>query len=742
MISAVPAHGASAPAFSRRSFLCAAAGLTVAFALPRGAFASEITVATDQVDAYLAVAPDGGVTVFAGKVDLGTGARAALRQIVAEELGLDPARIGLIEGDTLLTPDQGATGGSTGIMVGGVRIRQAAATARARLIELAAAKLNRPATTLDIRDGRVEGGGASIAFAALIGRHRFDLAVDPSAPLRDPDNYTIVGTSYPRPDIPEKLTARHIYVQDHRVAGMWHARVVRPPTLGAALLAVDEASIKHIPQAGIIRIADFLAVAAPREWDAVRALRALEARWSEVATLPGSDAVFEVMRNAPVARTEMLRNLGNAAPALEAAAHVIRASYQWPAQSHAPMGPACAVADISNGGGTVWTAAQDTHHLRGVIAATLGLDRGKLRLIYLDGSGSYGTSGNDDAAFEAALISRELGRPVRVQWMREDEHGFDPKGPPQLLDLRAALSPDGSIAAWETVAFAPVNSPGAPKIPLLSAQAAGLDDGSGRFSGLLSLNADPPYEIADQRTEIRWGAWTPLRPSNLRAPGKIGNVFAVECFFDELAAAALVDPLEYRLKLLRDPRGREVLERVGAMMQWEKRASPVRHGGGDADQSVSGRGIAYVRYKQSENYVAMGMAVTVAPSTGAIRVERVACAHDCGLIINPDAVKAQVEGCILQTLSRTLHEEVTFDHARVTSTDWASYPILTFPEVPQLDIDLVERRHERPLGAGEAAAAAVAAALGNAVFDATGVRLRRVPFTRARVKTALAGRPS
>jgi CO/xanthine dehydrogenase Mo-binding subunit len=255
------------------------------------------------------------------------------------------------------------------------------------------------------------------------------------------------------------------------------------------------------------------------------------------------------------------------------------------------------------------------------------------------------------------------------------------------------------------------------------------------FAGLLSLNADPPYTLANMRAEIRWQATTPLRPSNLRAPGKIGNVFAVESFFDELAAAAGVDPLAYRLSLLDDARGREVLERVGTMMQWTPRATPERHG-----DVQHGRGVAYVHYKQSENYVAMGMEVAVDPATGAIRVLRVACAHDCGLIINPDTVRAQVEGCILQTLSRTLFEEVTFDRSRVTSTDWASYPILTFPDVPHLDIALIDRRHERPLGAGEAAAAAVAAAVGNAVFDATGVRLRRAPFTPARVKAALSGR--
>jgi nicotinate dehydrogenase subunit B len=724
---------------SRRALLQSSAGLFVAFSLPRIADAGTTTVATDKVDAYLAVAPDGGVTVFAGKVDLGTGARAAIRQIVAEELGIGPERIAMIEGDTALTPDQGATGGSTGIMVGGMQIRQAAATARARLLALGGAKLGHAASELDTHQGAVvaRSGGDAVSFGELIGGAVFDVLVDKTAPLRDPDQYTIVGTSYPRPDIPAILTARHIYVQDHRVEGMWHARVVRPPAVGATLLSVDESTLAAIPQARVVRIKNFLAVAAPREWNTVRALRALKATWSEAATLPGSDAVYEAVRATPVARTEMLRNIGDATATLAAAPHLIQASYAWPIQSHGSMGPSCAVADIRDGGGTVWTAAQDTHKLRGTIARLLGFDAARLRLIYVDGSGSYGTNGNDDAAFEAALLSRELARPVRVQWTRQDEHGWDPKGPPQLLDLRAAVNGDGDIAGWETIAFVPANTPNPPTVPLLAAVAAGLDNGAGQFPALVSLNSDPPYEIANTRAEVRWLTTTPLRPSNLRAPGKIGNVFAVESFFDEIAAATGADPLAYRLRQLRDPRGREVLERVGTMMSWSPRAPGARDRNG---KILSGRGIAYVHYKQSENYVAMGMEVAVEPGTGVVQVKRVACAHDCGLMINPDAVHAQVEGCILQTLSRTLFEEVTFDRSRVTSTDWASYPILTFPDVPQLDIVLIDRRHERPLGAGEAATSAVAAALGNAVFDATGARLRRAPFTPDRVKAALAGR--
>jgi nicotinate dehydrogenase subunit B len=723
---------------TRRSFLCGAAGLFVAVSIGGAADGSVTTVTADSVDAYLAVLPDGGVTVFAGKVDLGTGARAAIRQIVAEELGVSPERIDLVEGDTALTPDQGTTGGSTGIMVGAMQIRQAAATARARLIAVAADRLQRPASDLDARDGEVivRGGAERIGFGALIGGAQFDLTLDKAAPLRDPATYTIVGKSYPRPDLPMKLTGRHVFVQDHRVDGMLHARVVRAPGIGAQLLDVDATSIAQIPQAQVVRIRDFLAVVAPREWDAVRALRAVKASWSDVAALPVFDALFDTVRATPVARTQTLRSNGDASAALGASAQVTQATYAWPIQSHASMGPSCAVADIKDGGGTVWTASQGTHRLRKTIAKLLDLDVAKLRLIYLDGSGSYGTNGNDDVAFEAALLSRELRHPVRVQWMREDELGWDPKGPPQLLDLRGALDAHGDIAAWETIAMAPANTPNLPGVPLLAAGAAGLDRGDGMSAGLTSLNADPPYAITNMRVDIKWLESTPLRPSNLRAPGKIGNVFAVESFFDELAHAAGVDPLAYRLRQLRDPRGQEVLRRVGAMMDWTPRDASVDRKG----PVLKGRGIAYVHYKQAENYVAMGVETAVEPATGAVRVLRVACAHDCGLMINPDAVRAQVEGCILQTLSRTLFEGVTFDRSRVTSVDWASYLILTFPDAPRLDIALIDRRFERPLGAGEAASAAVAAAVGNSVFDATGVRLRTAPFTAARVKAALASR--
>jgi len=722
--------------FARRAFLQGAAGLVVAFSLPSGAQAAPTELDADKVDAYLAIAPDGKVTVYAGKVDLGTGARAAIRQIVAEELGMSPERIDMVEGDTALTPNQGGTGGSSGIMAGGMQIRQAAATARQGLINLAALQLKQPVESLDTADGRVvsRAGAAAIGVGALVKGGRLDLALDKNAKVKNPDSYTIVGKSLPRPDLPAKLTGRHDYVQDIRVDGMLHARVIRAPSVGARLNEVDATSIAQIPGARLVRVKDFLAVVAPREWDAIRAMRALRAHWTETKTLPGSAGLFDTVRNTPVAKTETLRSVGDAAAVFAQAPRVLTASYRWPIQSHASMGPSCAVADIRDGGGTVWTASQGTHRLRQTLAQLLGLDVAKLRLIYKDGSGSFGGNGNDDAAFEATLISRELGRPVRLQWMREDDLGWDPKGPPQLLDLRAALDSAGEVLAWETVAMVPQNNPAPTGTPLIAAVAAGLVEDKGMSSGLTSLNADPPYLFANARTDIKWLATTPLRPSALRAPGKIGNVFAVESFIDEICAQTGADPLAFRLRRLKDPRAIEVLTRAGEMMAWKPRMT-------QADRSgavLRGRGISYMRYKQAENYVAMGMEVEVERGSGHVRVTRVVCAHDCGLMINPDNVRAQIEGSIIQTISRTLLEEVKFDTGRVTTTDWSSYPILAFPDVPKLEIALIDRPHERALGVGEASTAPVAAALGNAVFDATGLRLRAVPFTPERVKAAFA----
>jgi nicotinate dehydrogenase subunit B len=360
----------------------------------------------------------------------------------------------------------------------------------------------------------------------------------------------------------------------------------------------------------------------------------------------------------------------------------------------------------------------------------------KMRVVFCEGSGSYGTNGNDYVAADAVLLSKFIGAPVRVQWMRQDEHRWDPNGPQQLIDIQGGIDAAGRIVAWDVQMWVPTTRMGARA--LLAADAAGFTQDDGQNAGALTQNGDPPYEAPNVRVVAHLMRDTPLVPSNLRAPGKIANVFAVESFTDELAAASGADPLEFRLSKLTDPRAIDALRRTSQAFGWETRPSPnpqARQGA-----LLTGRGMAYVRYKQSENYIAMAMEVTVDPQSGKITVTRVTCAHDCGLVVNPDALRNQIEGCIVQTLSRALHEEVTFDRTHVTSVDWVTYPVLTFPEAPLVDVILLNRTDQPIMGAGEASTAPVAGALANAVFDATGVRLRTVPFTPERVKAALARR--
>ena len=583
---------------------------------------------------------------------------------------------------------------------------------------------------------RPKSGGTGVRFADLIGGRNFNLKLDPKAPLKDPATYTLVGKPLARPDVPAKCTGSFTYMQDFSLPGMVHARVIRPPAIGAKLVSVDDSSIKDFAGASVVRIKDFLAVVASDEWTAIRAARALRAQWSEWSGLPEQGKLIATLRADPGITDEMLVTRGQPEASGREGAKTLTASYFWPMQSHGSIGPSCAVADVNADAGTVWTASQGTHGNRNTFARFLGLPRDKVRLIYLDGAGCYGMNGHEDAAADAAILSRAVGRPVRVQWSREDELGFDPKGPPQLLDISGTVGPDGRILAWRTEMWLPQTTKGLPDIPLLAPAAAGLDDVRGLQPGLISQNADPPYAADSLQVLVHWLKDTPLRPAPIRSPGKPANCFAVESFADELAAAAGLDPIEFRLRWLADGRGIEVIKRAAALMAWQSRPSPVR--GKDA-AVMRGRGFSYVHYKHSESYVAMGMEVAVERASGRIRVERVACAHDCGQIINPDGVHAQVEGSILQTLSRALMEEVQFDRSRVTSVDWGSYPIMRFSDVPKLDIELVDRPTQPPLGAGEAACAPVGAALANAVFDATGVRLRTVPFTPQRVKSALSG---
>jgi nicotinate dehydrogenase subunit B len=736
------------PTVSRRDFLLTGGAVVVSFAsaavLPKWTDAQGTGAAAglgrsldpNEVDSFLAIHADGSVSLYTSRVDVGTGLRIAMSQMVAEELGVPIGLVTVVEGDTALTPNHGGTGGSTGIPVGATRVRQAAATARQTLLRLGAEQLKRPATELTIMDGVVQpaSGGSGVGIATLVGGKRLDLKIDETAPLKDHSLYTVVGKPILRPDLPSKTAGQNVFMQDLVVPGMLHGRVIRPPAIGAKVIAVDESSIRNIPDARVIRMENFLGIVSGDEWAAVRAARELKVAWSEWRGLPGSDELERHVRESAVDHDEILVNKGDAAAALPAAAKQLSAMYSWPFQSHASLGPSCAVADVRDDGATIWTSTQGTYGLRGNLAKIFAMAPEKLRVIFMDGSGSYGGNGNDDAAADAFLLSRNVKRPVRVQWMRQDEHGWDPKGPPQYLALRGGLDAQGRIVSWETQMWLPKNLPG--NRALLGVDAAGISQDHGQGAGLMTMNGDPPYASPNTRVVVHYLADSALRISNLRAPGKIANIFAVESFTDEMAAAAGADAVEFRLRALTDPRAIEVLKRAADMIGWQARPSPnPRAAEGNL---LLGRGVAYMRYKQAENYVALAMEVAVDRASGRIEVRRITCAHDCGLVVNPDGLRNQVEGCILQTLSRALHEEVKFDRSRVTSVDWSSYPILRFPEVPPVDVALINRPELPPVGAGEAATAPVAAVLANAIFDATGVRLRTVPFTPSRVESALA----
>src|SRR5438105_1764165 len=482
---------------SRRDLLKAGGALVVCFSweslLPE--FGAAQTLANPSparpldpadVDSFFAIHADGAITLYTGKVDIGTGLRIAVAQMAAEELGVPAERISVVDGDTGLCPDQGGTGGSTGLTRGGTEIRQAAATARQALLALGAARLNRPAGDLTIVDGEVRpaAGGAGVGFGGLVGDRRLSVKVDPKAPLRDPRRYTVVGTPAPRPDMPGKCTGRHVYVQDFSLPNMLHARVVRPPAIGATLLTVDESSLRGIPDVRVVRIESFLAVVAKDEWAAIRAAGALKATWSDWQGLPNQDELQTYTRTADLDRDETLVSRGDVTVAATSAKK-LTATYFWPFQSHASLGPSCAVADVrADGGSTIWCASQGTHGLRTTLARVFGLPRDRMRVIFLDGSGSYGTNGGDYATADAVLLSKTVGQPVRVQWSRQDELGWDPKGPQQLLDLEAALDATGRIVSWDTEMWLPAAAPGTRAFPAL--EAAGIAQEHGQGAGAIT----------------------------------------------------------------------------------------------------------------------------------------------------------------------------------------------------------------------------------------------------------------
>jgi len=693
---------------------------------------------TNQLDDWIRIETDGTITAFSGKVELGQGVRTALAQIVAEELDVPFERVHMIMGDTSLTPDEGYTAGSMTIMSSGEALRQAAAEAKKVMLEMASDHLDATIVELIINDGVILVQGRperSISYTELMGGKPFNCEVSYTAPLKAPRDYRVVGTSVPRVDIPSKFTGQQSFIQDMQLPGMLHARLVRPPSSAAQLVSIDESSIKDVP--GIVKIVqkgNFVGVITEREEQSVLAAQRLKVEWSEKPFLPPMAELYSHLRSLPTEDT-VVRDDGDVEQVIAHSARQIRAEYHQPYHAHASIGPSCALADVQPEQATVWSSAAGPYPLRSVLAQLIGMPEDKLRVIHVEGAGSYGQNGSDDAAADAAVLSQAVGRPVRLQWTRQDEFVWEPKAPSMVMEVSAGLDDQGNVTAWDYHVWSPSHVARARfAAQLVAAQLINRQPfPAGRFSFGAERNAPTNYTFPKQRVTVHYLATTPLRSSAFRSLGGAENTFANESFVDELAIAAGADPLEFRLRYLDDPRALDVLHAAAEKAGWERRPTPKKGG----TTALEGRGLAFARYENEEALVACIAEVQVDPESGLVSAKRVVVAHDCGLIINPDGLKNQIEGNIIQSLSRVLKEEVKFDEYRIQSVDWDTYPILKFSEVPEVEIVLINRPDEPALGAGEPSMVTTSAAVANAIFDATGVRLRQIPFTPERVRAAL-----
>lgn len=697
----------------------------------------------NRVETFLELSADGTMTVYCGKVELGTGIATALLQIVADELGLPMSQLKIVMADTALTPDQGTTAGSKTIQQAGIVIRRAAYGARIELLKRASTLLGIPATELTISDGmicRSVGQGVPIPLGEFAGPP-FTSELPETIPDRGNQPAGSGGTSVPRIDLLAKLTGGEAYVHDVRLDGMVHGRVIRPyrRTMAGSgrLVSVDTTAAMTLPGVlAIVRNGDFLGIVAEEEWQAVRAAELIQVVWESEPPLPFQTELHDQMRTLPCTRTEPF-HVGDVSAAIDTASRSIAASYRFPMQAHGSLGPSCAVADVNVDGATIYTASAGIYGLRQALAPLLGLNEDSIRMIYREASGCYGHNGADDVTADAALLSQAVGRPVRLQWMRRDEFAWEPKGPAMLIDMVAALDQHNSISAWDHRVWTPTHTsrPGGQPGHLLAGQQIDppMEPATLRFGGG-NRNADTTYTFPNHRVSMHWLADVPLRPSALRSLGGLHNTTANEMFLDEIAIDRGVDPVLLRLSLLDDQRSIDVVEAVAKESGW----------GSELDVWPGyqrGRGFAFARYETAFAYVAMAAEVAIEIATGEVRVTRVVMAHDCGRIINPDGVRNQIEGNVIQGISRSLKEEITWDDQQQTSLTWESYPILTFPEVPEIDIVLIDRVHEPSWGAGEPAICPVAAAIGNAIFAACGVRLRTIPF-RLTLRTTATHGPS
>lgn len=705
-----------------------------------------------QLDTWLQIGADGRVTVFYGKMDMGQGADVAIAQIVAEDLDCKFSDISVLMGDTFFTVNQGGASSSNGVQNGGAALRNAAAEARRVLVEHAAKLWGVEPGKLSVSDGVITVAGdptKKATYAELVGGNYFNvemkwngqigngLTIQGEAKTKPVSEYKIVGKSYPRFDIPGKVYGTMDYVTDVRVPGMVHARMVLPPVAGASPVKIDSGSLKGIPGARVVHEKDFVAVVADREWDAIKAAEALKVTWSDAKpNFPGHDKIHDHIRKAPVRGGQNMDKTAEIEAALKGAARVVEAEYEWPFQSHASMGPGCAVVQINGDEATLWTGTQKSHYARDGVARMLGMPPDKVHGIWLPGPGSYGRNDAGDAAAAAAVVAKHVGKPVRMQGMRYEGTAWDPKGPASVHHAKAGLDAQGNVIAYY------FKSKGFSRLDVNSNESDPRDLLAGQLLGHASKN-EPVFNVPAESYAFptKWAGWevvepllknsSPLRTSHFRDPSGPQIHFASEQFMDELALAVGADPIEFRLKYAKDARDIGVIKAAAEKVGWKPRSSPANKPGGT--NTVSGRGFAYA--SRSGTTVAMIAEVDVDRSTGKIWARKFTVAHDCGLVVNPDGLRNTIEGNVVQALSRSLWEEVQFDNNMVISTDWAGYPILDSTEAPEaIDVVLVNRPDVKPAGAGEATTRPVSAAIANAVFDATGVRIRRAPLTPDRVK--------
>ena len=708
--------------------------------------------AAPDLDRWIAITADGQVRVRSGKIDIGQRISTAVALIVAEELDVDPARVVVEERRTGVSPDEGMTSGSNSIQHSGTALRQASATARRFLLDKAAAALDAPAASLVVEDGLVRApeSNRTISYWELQGDAAFGITVDAEAPAKAPGDYRVLGQPAEARGLGDAVAGRHGFVHDMVLPEMLHGRVVRPPHYHARLTAIEPAVLAKLESAGVTvaRDGSFLAVAGPDEYATIKAAETLAAAatWDLAGGLPIADLHDSLLGNPRESRhvvegTPAEGPVPDKAPPPPDASTTITATYAKPYVMHGAIGPSAAMALAKEDGITLWTHSQGIYPLRQSMTEALGIPLESLTVIHAQGAGCYGHNGADDAAFDAVLLARAVpGRPVLLKWTRADEHAWEPYTSAMAVALEASLDADGAVIAWDGQAFSDThvqrprpgpNKVGASRLLASRFRADPIPPRAPqpmmvRHAGL-HRNLDPYYAFPRRRIVKNLVRGLPLRTSAMRTLGGFGNVFAIESFMDELARASGQDPLTFRLRHLEDPRARDVLQAAADAIGWP---------GSDGDGT--GTGIAFARYTNAQAYAAVAVTLSV-DDAAAVSVRRAVIAADAGQVIDRDGLALQMEGGFLQAMSWALYEEVTWDRDGVTSRDWDSYPILTFDAVPEVEVALIDRPGDPPLGAGEASSGPTGAALANAIFAATGVRPRRMPFTPANLRAAAQG---